>query len=113
MLLRAGFGALRTTYEAFVVFELLNGVVQRWSERISVGSLTKVVLDPAICREIDENVGRLSRYIEGHLHSDAFSAVKPTPALLFEEIGIFETLRKRHRQSLKPLALVTDTAKTG
>jgi hypothetical protein len=37
--LKQGFGALRTTYEAFIVFTLLAGVVVRWDERVSPGRL--------------------------------------------------------------------------
>src|SRR3972149_3948529 len=35
-LLQQGFAALRTCYEAFVVFDLFGGVVMRFSERIGI-----------------------------------------------------------------------------
>lgn len=95
--LRQGFGALRTNYEAFVVFELFNGVVLRFDERISIGRLEEVQMDREIIRQVIDKSGELSRYIEGHLHSDRYVHNKPTPKLLFEEIEAFEAMKKRHR----------------
>jgi len=99
-LLRDGFGALRTCYEAFIVFELFNGVVMRFEERISPGCLREIVWDKAIVDEVIAAHERLSRYIEGHLHSDAFGAQKPKPKTLLDEIGAFEALR-RHLKDLR------------
>lgn len=97
-LLREGFGAVRTCYEAFIIFELFNEVVMRFDERISFGRLKDVVWDKAIADEVIKKCETLSKYIEGHLHSDAFMGVKPTPQLLLAEIEAFETLVKRLRQ---------------
>lgn len=96
-LLHDGFGALRTTYEAFIIFELLNGVVLRFEERISFGRLSNIVWDHSIVSEVITKCEILSRYIEGHLHSDEFGAQKPTPKLLLSEIDAFETLYKKLR----------------
>ncbi len=97
-LLKEGCGALRTSYEAFVVFEMLNEVVMRFSERISIGRLADVVVDKSICRKVDEATARLSRYIEGHLHSDA-TALRPLePEVLLREIEAFDLLRKQQKE---------------
>jgi len=94
-LLRDGFGALRTTYEAFIIFDLLNEVVMRFSERISFGRLSKIYWEPSIVKDVIESCERLSRNLEGHLHSDALGAVKPKPTDLLREIEHFEDLQKR------------------
>lgn len=92
-LLRDGLGALRTCYEAFIVFDLFNEVVLRFDERLSFGRLRDIVWDPQIAEDVISSCERLSRYIEGHLHSDTFE--RPTVKMLDEEIAGFETLRKR------------------
>jgi hypothetical protein len=40
----------------------------------------------------------LSGYIDAHSHSDALATVKPTPAILFEEINAFEKIRRRQQE---------------
>lgn len=97
-LLRDGLGAIRTCYEAFIVFDLFNEVVQRFDERLSFGRLREIVWDPQIAEDVITSCERLSRYIEGHLHSDAFE--RPTVKMLDEEIAGFEAL-KRRLKSLK------------
>lgn len=103
-LLRDGFGALRTTYEAFIIFDILNEVVMRFSERISFGRLSEVYWEPSIVEDVIESCERLSRNLEGHLHSDALGAVKPTPADLLHEIEHFESLQKRLKDLKKQAA---------
>lgn len=97
-LLRDGFGALRTSYEAFIIFDLFNGVVLRFDERISPGRLKDVVWDRTIAEEVVSAHERLSRYIEGHLHSDALILQKPTPKTLLEEIKAFEELKRKMKE---------------
>ncbi len=100
-LLGDAFGALRTCYEAFVIFDLFGDVVRRFEERVSIERMKAVVIDPAIRDEVIEKVGMLSRYIQGHLHSDRFGAQKPTPELLKRELESFEALRKRLKELKK------------
>lgn len=95
ILLRDGFGALRTSYEAFIIFELFSEVVMRFDERISFGRLKDIVWDRSIADEVIAKCELLSKYIEGHLHSDAMGAIKPTPDMLMDEIEAFEALKKR------------------
>lgn len=96
-ILKQGFGALRTNYEAFVIFELFGDVVQRFNERISIERLKDVVIDDEIVNAVIEKTGFLSRYIEGHLHSDSFVFEKPTPELLLAEIDAFESIKRKQK----------------
>lgn len=92
-LLKQGFGAVRTCYEAFVIFELFGEVVQRFDERISIGRLKDLVWDEVLIKEVIDRYESLSRYIEGHLHSDRLGPIKPTPKLLEDEIKAFAAIR--------------------
>lgn len=96
-LLKQGFGALRTTYETFVIHTLFNEVVKRFDERISFGRLRDIRLTPDILKKVDEKCALLSRYIEGHSHSDQYSEKKPTPDLLKAEIDAYIELTKEHK----------------
>jgi len=53
------------------------------------------VWDKSIADAIIDKCELLSRYIEGHLHSDASGAQKPTSRILLDEINDFEALRKK------------------
>jgi energy-coupling factor transporter ATP-binding protein EcfA2 len=97
--LEKGFGALRTSYEAFIMYELFGGVVLRFEERISGDRLKDIYIDEQIRNQVIDNIGRISRYIDAHLHSDIQGAQKPTPELLDIEITGFMTLK----ESLKEL----------
>lgn len=96
-----GFSALRTSYEAFIVFDLFSGVVERWEERIKYDQLAQVHLDKEIVDEVVAKLALLSRYITAHLHSDAFIGQKPTPAELFDEIQQYEALKAKHKERKK------------
>jgi recombinational DNA repair ATPase RecF len=100
-LLREGFGALRTNYEAFIVFEMFNEVVMRFDERISFGRLKDICWDTSIAADVIESCERLSKFIEGHLHSDTFMGFKPTPDTLQKEIEHFECIQKSLKQLKK------------
>jgi len=97
-LLRGGFGALRTNYEAFIIFDLFGEVVMRFDERVSFGRLKNIVWDKSITDEVVTRCELLSRYIEGHLHSDAFAATKPTCETLLSEIESFERLKRKLKE---------------
>lgn len=94
LLLKQGFGALRTSYEVLVIYDLFNEVVLRFNERISIGRLRDINWNTEIVDEIITRYEQLSRYIEGHSHSDSYSGNKPTTQLLMKEIEFFETLKK-------------------
>lgn len=101
LLLKQGFGALRSSYEAFVIFDLLKGAVRRWDERVRMEYIEEIKWDPALAKQVVVKVHYLSRFIEAHLHSDAFQPAKPTPALLHQEIEEFKNLRKSLKQFAK------------
>ena len=94
-LVEQGFGYLRSTYEAFIIYDLMGEVVVRFGERISPGRLKDVVWDPSIVEEVMHKYELLSRYVDAHLHSDAFAAQKATPTTLKKEIEEFETMKKK------------------
>ncbi len=102
--LKQGFGALRTTYEWFIIYKLLGGVVVRFDERISPGRLKDIIWDRDLFRKVMDKHESLSRYIEGHLHSNAYTPVKATPALLLQEIKEFNEIRNQHKNLLKATA---------
>jgi len=97
-LLRDGFGALRTAYEAFIIFDLFKGVVIRFEERVSFLRLKEIQWDQSIANEVVGKCEYLSGYIEGHLHSDALGTIKLKPEMLIGEIEAFDSLRKRLSQ---------------
>jgi ABC-type sulfate/molybdate transport systems ATPase subunit len=93
-LLKQGFGALRTTYEAFVMYTLFNEVVVRWNERVSLERLREVRVSVELLTHLADRHAALSRYFEGHSHSDDFAGQKPTVDTLAEEIRLFEDVQK-------------------
>lgn len=94
-LLRDGFSSLRTCYEAFIIYELFNEVVQRFSERISLGRLKGIVWDESIVNVAMEKHEDLSMLMEGHLHSARFAYEELTPDILEIEIKEFADLKKK------------------
>jgi len=92
-----GFAALRTCYEAFIIYELFGGVVERFQERTRTDLLAKVVISPTIRDKVVGKIGYLSGLMEGHLHSDASETQQPTLELLRDEITAFDELRQEHK----------------
>ncbi len=97
-LVKAGFAALRSSYEAFVIFELFAGVVQRFNDRVSIDSLSDVRVNDEIVKLIMDSFHLACRYMEGHSHSDKFLSKKPTPDQLNEEIQRFDSLKKKLKE---------------
>lgn len=98
MLIQQGFTSLRTCYETLVVFEMFNGVVQRFNDRVSVDSLEKVVIDPDLKTELIDNFHLCCRYMEGHSHSDKYGFKKPSLEDLAAEIKRYDELRTKIRK---------------
>jgi hypothetical protein len=98
--LRLGFGALRTCYEAFVVYDLFEEVIMRFDERISFGRLRNIRWDDSIVNEANKKYELLSKYIEGHLHTNGLNPLSD-PKILLGEIEAFDDLRRRLRQIKK------------
>ena len=99
-LIREGMAALRTSYEALVVYDVFGGVVTRFEERISIGRIAGLVWDDDVLSEIDTNYSRLSRYIPGHLHSDALAEPLKTD-MLKTEFETFDALKNRIKELKK------------
>lgn len=99
--LRLGFDALRTCYEAFVIFDLFNEVVTRFGERISMGRLKQIKWDDQIVSEAMTKHELLSSYIGGHLHTDGLSPLSD-PEYLSKEIQAFVELKNELKQLKKP-----------
>jgi len=77
-MIHSGFGALRTSYEALIIYKLLNESVARFQERVSPGRLVGITWDYQIVNQINDEYSRTCCYIEGHLHSDEYCGTKPT-----------------------------------
>jgi len=103
-LLKDGFGALRACYEAFIIFDLFNDVVERFSERISFGRLEQIVWDESIVQAIINKYEDLSLLMEGHLHSTRFAYKELTPDILYSEIQYFTDLKKQLKELKKQKA---------
>jgi len=98
--IRLGFDALRTCYEAFVVYDLFGEVVMHFDERISFGRLRGIKWDDSIVTEATDNYELLSKYIGGHLHTNGY-VPQNDPKILLQQIETFEALRKRLKQLKK------------
>lgn len=66
----AGMGALRRTLEETVVKKLFKNAVPRWSDQVRVTTLRTVNWDNEEVERICALYEELSRYIEGHSHTD-------------------------------------------
>ena len=75
--IRNGMGALRRTVEELIPKFMFKGVVPRWSDRVIVGGLTKVAWDDALADEVVTVFEDLSRYLEGHSHTDEAMGAPP------------------------------------
>jgi ABC-type dipeptide/oligopeptide/nickel transport system ATPase component len=71
-LIRAGFGALRTSFEVLIMNCLFQGVVKRFDEITHFMRLNEIAWDDNVVSEIVENCGICSRHMEGHSHSDIY-----------------------------------------
>jgi len=100
-LLKQGFTALRTCYEVLVINELFCNVVQRFNERVSIDSLSKVYFTEEIKNNLIEGFSHCCGFMEGHAHSDKYSYVKPEPKNLNEEIQRYDKIRKEIRDIKK------------
>lgn len=99
--IRSGFAALRTCYETFVIYDVFKNIVQRFNDRVSVMSLSSVCFDDDIVKRIIANFEKCCTYMEGHTHSDKYSANKPDAKTLFTEIEAYNELKKKYKQVRK------------
>jgi formate dehydrogenase maturation protein FdhE len=101
-----GMGELRRTVEETIIQHLFKKVIQRWDERVMVGSLKKINWSNELADEIEKIFADLSRYIEGHSHSEAYVPLPPEPKDLEEMIarvdGLIKEARSDRQQSCLP-----------
>ena len=98
---RRGMGELRRTVEETIIQHLFKKVVQRWDERVMVGSLKKINWSNELADEIEKIFADLSRYIEGHSHSEAHAPLPPEPKNLEAMIARVDGLIKRPSLSVR------------
>ena len=101
--IKNGFAALRTCYETFVINDIFVNIVQRFNDRVSVMSLSSVYFDDDIFKELIQNFENCCKYMEGHTHSDKFSASKPDAKKLHDEIELFNVLKKTYKKNKSKL----------
>jgi hypothetical protein len=75
--LRHAAGQLRRTVEEIVQEYLLKDVVARYRENLMITKLKSINWDDAVAEEIDTLYAELSRYVEGHSHSEAYVGGMP------------------------------------
>jgi wobble nucleotide-excising tRNase len=99
--IRRGMGELRRTVEETVQFHLFKEVVARWRENIMVTKVKQISWDNALADEIDGVFAELSRFVEGHSHSDEVQGGLADVPDLENMIGRVDSLIQRaksHRQ---------------
>jgi energy-coupling factor transporter ATP-binding protein EcfA2 len=92
--IREGMGALRTTLEETVVRKVFKDIIPRWSDQVRVTALRKVNWDNAKAEEICALYEDLSRYIEGHSHTDEATGAPAEPKDLETRIAKVNDLIK-------------------
>jgi hypothetical protein len=96
-----GMAALRRTIEETVAKKLFKDVVGRWSDRVMVTKVTKISWDYQLADELCATFEDLSRYIEGHSHTDEAMGAPPEIGDLEKMIKCVETLIQRARPDRK------------
>ena len=76
---RDGMGKLRRTLEEIVLKHLFKGAVSRWEERVKIAQIKSVSWSDAVADEVYGTFEELSRFVEGHSHSEAYET-PPEPA---------------------------------
>jgi len=90
--IRAGMGALRRTIEETVVKRLFKEAVPRWSDQVRVTTLRQINWDTDQVEKICLLFEDLSRFVEGHSHTDEAMGAPPQVADLETRIEQVETL---------------------
>lgn len=91
---KAGFSALRSSYEALAIFTILGSTVQRFDPQIRMGRLKEIKYDKSLTELVVEKHGEISDLIEGHLPNDEFGII-PSPELLEIAIVEFKNIKER------------------
>ena len=103
-----GMAALRRTIEETVAKRLFKDVVGRWSDRVMVTKVTQISWDNQLADELCATFEDLSRYIEGHSHTDEAMGAPPEIGDLEKMIKCVENLIQRakpqRKKDLQPAA---------
>jgi hypothetical protein len=97
----SGMGALRRTIEETIPKRLFKDVVPRWSDRVIVTGLRKIAWDDGLVDELVTVYEEISRYIEGHSHTDEATGAPPELKDLDKMIQTVDALIKRARPEKK------------
>ena len=90
-LIRSGFGALRTCYEAITVTKILGSTVQRFDTLIRVSNIKRIKYDLNLYERISERHSFLHDLIEGHLPAEELN-ISFTSDKLETEIKEFDNI---------------------
>jgi DNA-binding NarL/FixJ family response regulator len=99
--LEKGCGCLRTAYEDFIQRKLFGDVVNRWREQVKFTLISDVYVPDDIVAKVELRMATLSRYIDGHSHSDEYHEVPLTTALLQSEIDQYRLLVRDYSAAKK------------
>jgi energy-coupling factor transporter ATP-binding protein EcfA2 len=102
----SGMGALRRTIEETIAKKLFKDVVPRWNDRVIVTGLRKVAWDDGLAEELVTVYEDLSKYIEGHSHTDEATGAPPELEDFEKMIEWVDSLVKRARPDKKAAAKV-------
>lgn len=91
--LKLGCGTLRAAYEDYIQRKVFNDVINRWREEIKPFALGNIYFNAELNKQIEDQMGRLSRYIEAHTHSPEFREEPLTPALFDSFISEFGRIK--------------------
>ncbi|MCU7940836.1 MAG: AAA family ATPase [gamma proteobacterium symbiont of Bathyaustriella thionipta] len=98
----SAYSCLRATIERVIQDVVFCGVVRRYRDWISIGSLRDVVgFEDVECDEIDRLYQRCNDLVDGHDPSSAKNSSSPTPTLLDKDIqdlkAVIETIKDRRK----------------
>ncbi len=93
--IRNGMGILRRCVEEAVLKYLFKDVVTRWNDRVMIGGLKKINWKEEFVDEIDGLYGELSRYVEGHSHTEEFAGGAPVIKDFEDMIGRVDGMIKK------------------
>ena len=91
LFLQSGFSSLRTSYEAFFVAKVLDGVVTRFNRRIKYHAIDKIYAPKKYLDQISRKLKYLSRNILAHLQADNDASVI-TFDMLEQEINKYQDM---------------------
>lgn len=96
--LKLGCGYLRTAYEDFIQRHIFYDVINRWREELKPFALKKIYFDEELVSQINDEMGRLSRFIEAHSHTPEFSEVPLTPDVLQGQLTEYYKITKEYKK---------------